>query len=236
MANRLSKVLDPVISEGQSAFIGGRQLSDDIVILNEVIEEVKREKKCSVIFKIDFAKAYDSVKWNFLDSMMKKINFSIKWGKWILECVSSASASVLVNGSPSGNFNLGRGLRQGDPLSPFLFLIVAKGLSLLVSKAVEIKLLEAVEIGKEKVRVSHLQYADDTRFLCPGKLEYISVIKAILRNFELLSGLSVNFDKSVFGASTWIRIYLILWQIFLGVGLGRDFCLILALMLVLITK
>lgn len=136
LANRLSKVLDVVISENQSAFVGGRQILDGIVILNEMMDEAKKRKIKRAFFKVDFAKAYDTVDWDFLDDMLKGLNFSTKWRKWVRECVASASSSVLINGSPSDVFNHERGIRQGDPMSPFLFLIVAEGLCLLVKRAV----------------------------------------------------------------------------------------------------
>ncbi|KAL6557468.1 hypothetical protein OROMI_017818 [Orobanche minor] len=133
--------------------------------------------------------------WSFLDDMMRILNFDSKWRMWMLECVSSASANVLINGSPSGEFKLERGLRQGDPLSPFLFLIVAEGLSLLVTKAVEEGLLEAASIGNDQVPVANLQYADDTIFMVSDNPGNAWAIKCLLKNFELASGLRVNFDK-----------------------------------------
>lgn len=156
LSKRLAKVLEVVISENQSAFIGGRQILDNILILNESIEEAKRRKKQMVIFKVDFAKAYDSVAWEFLDKMMEGFNFRRKWRAWISECISTATASVLVNGSPSGEFQLHRGLRQGDPLSPFLYLLVAEGLSLMTSIAVEKGILKPIEVGNMQVQISHL--------------------------------------------------------------------------------
>lgn len=96
LANRISKVLDEVISENQTAFVGGRQILDGIVILNELIDEAKRKNQKRVIFKVDFAKAYDTVDWDFLDEMMMGLNFSQKWRKWVRECISSVSTSILV--------------------------------------------------------------------------------------------------------------------------------------------
>lgn len=126
---------------------------------------------------------------------MTGLNFSQKWRSWVRECITSASTAILVNGSPTKNFNMERGIRQGDPLSPFLFLIVAEGLSILTKKAVELGILEAAEVGRKEIKISHLQYADDTIFSCPGKMENAVAIKHLLRNFELLSGLKVNFHK-----------------------------------------
>lgn len=153
LCKRLSRVLESIISEQQSTFIGGRQILDSVVILNETIEDIKKKKRktSSLLFKIYFAKAYDSVDWGYLEMLMESFNFDNKWIGCIMECVSLAQASVLVNGSPSGEFSLGRGLRQGDLLSPFLFLIAAEGLNILVSKAVNQDLFAPAEVGKDKV-------------------------------------------------------------------------------------
>lgn len=102
---RLSRVVGMVISEHQSAFISNRYILDGAVILNEAISEARKKKIGRVIFKIDFAKAYDFVEWGFLDSMMEFFNFDGTWRKWIMECVSTAHASVLVNGTPREIFD-----------------------------------------------------------------------------------------------------------------------------------
>ncbi|XP_057809051.1 uncharacterized protein LOC131023524 [Salvia miltiorrhiza] len=196
LANRLRLVMDSIVSDNQSAFIGGRFILDGVVILNEAIAEAKKRGKGRIVFKIDFAKAYDSVEWDFLDIMMDRLNFDPLWRKWIRGCISSASANVLVNGSPSGEFSLERGLRQGDPLSPFLFLIAAEGLHSLISRAVDRFLVQPAVIGRENLKISHLQYADDTIFLLGDDEDNAGAVKNILKIFQLLSGLSVNFNKS----------------------------------------
>ncbi|KAL8501989.1 hypothetical protein ACS0TY_021211 [Phlomoides rotata] len=132
--------------------------------------------------------------------MMERFNFHPKWRHWIRECLSTASASVLVNGSPSGEFCLERGLRQGDPLSPFLFLIAAEGLSILLDKASERGLFEAAFIGRDRVHISHLQYADNTILMGAASEENAWVMRRTLRIMKLLSGLKINLDKcSVMG-------------------------------------
>ncbi|XP_071708555.1 uncharacterized mitochondrial protein AtMg01250-like [Rutidosis leptorrhynchoides] len=93
------------------------------------------------------------------------MGFGAKWRKWILACLKSASISVLINGSPTHEFKLERGIRQRDPLSPFLFIITAEGLNILTKKSVDSGLFKGVDIGSEKVPLSHLQYADETIFL-----------------------------------------------------------------------
>lgn len=101
LSRRISRMLDSIISPNQSAFVGGRQILDSVVILNEAIDEAKRKRRERMFFKINFAKAYDNVDWDFLNLMMEKFGFHWRWRMWIMECISNASASVLVNGSPS---------------------------------------------------------------------------------------------------------------------------------------
>jgi len=116
LANRLRYVIDSVVSDTQSAFIKGRQILDGILIANEIVDEAHRGKKELILFKVDFEKAYDSIDWGYLDEVMGKMGFPALWRKWIKECIGTATASVLVNGSPTDEFSLGRGLRQGDTL------------------------------------------------------------------------------------------------------------------------
>ncbi|GKV00002.1 hypothetical protein SLEP1_g12766 [Rubroshorea leprosula] len=196
LANRLRKVLDKIIGEQQMAFIKGRQLLDGVIIANEVIEEVRRKKKSSFLFKVDFEKAYDKVSWDFIDYMLMRMGFAAKWRKWMKECLQSSTVSILINGSPTRQFSVSKGIRQGDPLSPFLFLIVAEGLNGLMASAVDKNLFKGARIGNVDVTVSHLQFADDTIFFGEASKENIQVIKCVLRTFELASGLKINYGKS----------------------------------------
>ncbi|MCI26093.1 LINE-1 reverse transcriptase like, partial [Trifolium medium] len=108
----------------------------------------------------------------------------------------SGNMSVLVNGSPSEEINIQRGLKQGDPLAPFLFLLVAEGLGGLMRKAVGTNRFRGFQIGSNGYNVSHLQYADDTLCIGEASVENLWALKAILRGFEMVSGLKVNFWKS----------------------------------------
>ncbi|GKV12577.1 hypothetical protein SLEP1_g23703 [Rubroshorea leprosula] len=196
LANRLKSVMPAIVSETQSAFVGGRQLVDSVLVLNEVVEEIKNRKQPAFVFKADFEKAYDCVDWSFLDWMMDTFGFGTKWRGWIKECLSTARTSVLVNGSPTREFEVGKGLRQGDPLSPFLFLMIGEGLQGLVQKAVAEGMLHGIEIGKKGMTMSLLQFADDTIIMGRADAENIRMVKDVLRWFELMSGLRINFNKS----------------------------------------
>lgn len=121
LARRMKSVMEKLIGESQSAFLVGKNILGGAVILNEILEEARRNKRSRLILKVDFAKAHDSIDWSYLFEMLRLMNFLNKWVGWMKSCVSSASANVLVNGSPSGEFQLERGLRQGNPLSPFCF-------------------------------------------------------------------------------------------------------------------
>jgi len=185
-----------VIDESQPAFLKSRDMLDSVLLANEVVEDLRRKKSPGVCMKVDYEKAYDSVRWSFLYDMLLRLGFHSTWVKWVRGCLESATVSVLVNGSPTEEFKPSRGLRQGDPLAPFLFLIVAEGLSGLVRQAVKAKLLSRVKVGRKEVEICLLQFADDTLFMCQDSYTNIFTIKAILRCFELLSGLKINFHKS----------------------------------------
>lgn len=183
LAKRLKMVMSNLISDSQSAFVSGRYILDGVVVLNELVEEAKLARIERMVFKVDFAKAYDSVDWDFLLDMLRAMKFPEKWILWISGCISSASANVLLNGAPSGEFALKRGLHQGDPLSPFLYLIVAEALNVLMNRAVQAGLIKPVVVGRDKVKVSHIQYADDTVFIVEGSIENALAIKWLLKNF-----------------------------------------------------
>ena len=199
LSNRLRSVMDELIDERQSAFIKGRHILHGILILNEVVEEAMRSKKPAMIFKVDFEKAYDSVSWSFLDYMLLRLGFCQKWRRWISACLHSATISVLINGSPSKEFNPSRGLRQGDPLAPLLFNIIGEGLTGMMREAVHKNLYRSYLVGKKREPVNILQYADDTVFVGEVDWQNVHAIKALLRGFELASGLKINFAKSQFG-------------------------------------
>jgi len=196
LTERVKKVLPTVIDDCQSTFLKNRGILDSVLMANEVIEDIRRRQQSGLCLKVDFEKAYDSVRWEFLYDMMRKMGFHMKWISWIQGCLESASISVLVNRSPTDEFKPKRGLRQGDPLAPFLFLIVAEGLTGLVRQAVKANLLSGLRIGRKEVELSILQFVDDTLFFCKDSFSNVVTLKAVLRVFEIASGLKINFHKS----------------------------------------
>ena len=209
LSRRLQRVMDSLVGPHQSSFIAGRQILDGALIAGELIDTCRRKKIKATILKLDFHKAFDSVAWCFLEWILNQMGFPRQWISWILSCVSSAAASILINGSPTKPFKLHRGLRQGDPLSPFLFNLIVEALSLVIQKATKQGLWEGVEISRGGSKLTHLQYADDTIIFCPPDINQLLNIKKMLILFQLASGLQVNFHKtSIHGIHTddlWLQ-------------------------------
>jgi len=200
LALRVKRVLGSCIGEVQSAYIEGRSILEGPLIVNELCSWTKSKGRKLLVFKADFNKAFDTVNWNFLDSMMEQMNFGVKWRSWIRGCLMSAKASVLVNGSPTKEFSMERGVRQGDPLSPFLFIIAMEGLNVAMTEATDNGIFHGVPFPNSELRLSHLFYADDALFVGEWSRLNIQNLARILRCFHVASGLSVNFKKSkVFG-------------------------------------
>jgi len=196
LASRMKKVLPSIINESQSAFVKGRGILDSVFLANEVAEDLRRNGRIGLCLKVDFEKAYDSVRWEFLYNMLLRMGFHNLWITWIRGCLESTSVSVLVNGSPTEEFKPTRGLKRGDPLVPFLFLVVAEVLGGIVRQARKTNLLTGLKIGRKEIEVCILQFTDDTIFLCEDSLNNVVTLKVILRGFELASSLKINFHKS----------------------------------------
>jgi len=198
ISNRLKKLLHRIISETQSAFIPGRLITDNILIAYEVFHSMinQRTRNGSMAIKVDMSKAYDRVEWSFLRQVMLKLGFRPHWVEMVMACVESASFSILINGSPQGCVKSSRGLRQGDPISPYLFLFVTEGLMGLLRQAESTNLLRGHLICRGAPPISHLLFADDSIFFCKASKEQARVIKKILKDYEEASGQQVNFSKS----------------------------------------
>nr|GEU59798.1 hypothetical protein [Tanacetum cinerariifolium] len=159
LSTRLAKVIHKLISANQTAFLAGRKILDGCLIANEIINCAKSGDSRLLLFKEDFEKAFDSVNWSVLHDIMQQMGFGVKWRKWVNACMISASISVLVNGSPSREFKMERGLRHGDPLSLFLFLIAEEALQVLTLDACNKCVYKGLSLAEDDANVSLLQYA-----------------------------------------------------------------------------
>ncbi|GMJ07534.1 hypothetical protein HRI_004422600 [Hibiscus trionum] len=196
LARRLARCISEVVGDTQFAFVAGKQIAYCSLIANEVIDDLKKKNRKAIIFKADFMRAYDTVSWKFLEFAQDKMGFGSLWKKWIMTCISTPVISVLVNGIPSGPFNIKRGLRQGCSLSPLLFNIVGEMLSSLLNKAAVLGILESVKVGNSNLRISHIQFADDLMVFDSAKEESVRNIIRIMRLFSLCSGLQLNLQKT----------------------------------------
>ena len=202
--NRLNHVAKTVVSPTQTAFMPGRNIMEGVVILHETIHELHTKNRDGIILKIDFEKAYDKVKWPFLQQTLRMKGFSSKWCRWIECMVTGGSVGIKVNDDVGPYFQTKRGLRQGDPMSPILFNIVADMLTLLIKRAKANDQIRGVIPHLVEDGLSILQYADDTIIFIDHDLEQAKNLKLLLCAFEQLSGLKINFHKSeifCFGAA-----------------------------------
>jgi hypothetical protein len=194
LATRLARRIAELIAPGQSAFIRGRSIQDNFLYVQNLVRHFHRRKTAAILLKLDVEKAFDTVSWPYLLDVLRARGFSPRWCNWISIILSSSSSKVLLNGIEGEPILHRRGLRQGDPLSPLLFILAMEPLQRIIALATERGMLSPLK-GRVATLRSSL-YADDaTIFLNPLAAD-VRLLKAILERFGLASGLRVNFRKS----------------------------------------
>ncbi|XP_059295399.1 uncharacterized protein LOC132048723 [Lycium ferocissimum] len=189
-------VMDCLIDCSQSAFVPGRVITDNILLSHELVKGYRRRglsPRC--MLKIDMQKTYDSVEWSFLEQVLVGLNFPSKFIGWIITCIRTVSYSIIINGKPSLPFEAKKGLRQGDPMSPFLFVMVMEYLSRVLK-----------QVGRnsdfnfhpkcERLNLIHLGFADDLLLFCRGDIGLVQLLFERFQCFSKVSGLVANFSKS----------------------------------------
>ncbi|BFG24970.1 hypothetical protein CerSpe_112440 [Prunus speciosa] len=141
-------------------------------------------------------KAYDRVEWDFLEAVMIRMGFTERWVELIMSCIKMVHFSVILNGQPGGRFKPTRGLRQGDPLSPYLFLLVSEVLSLLVLKACESSFLQGIKLSRSGPTLSHLMFADDTLIFLRASEHNCTNMVQLLNTYCRASGQQISLAKS----------------------------------------
>ena len=197
--NRLKSVLPHVVSESQSAFLSDRLITDNVFVAFETLHHLKRKtqgKSGYMALKLDMSKAYDRVEWSFLEKMMLHLGFSNSFVFIIMSCIKSVSNAVFFNGEPVGHIKPTRGLRQGDPLSFYMFLLCAIGLQGLLHKAKSDGAIRGISICCNGPRISQLFFADDSVLFYHAKQAKCQVILNILASYERGSGKKINKDKT----------------------------------------
>ena len=198
LVNRMRPMLQEIISEAQSAFIPGRLITDNALVAFECfhsIKNCKRENQNFCALKLDLSKAYDRVDWEFLNGVMERLGFCDKWRRWIMVCVTSVRYSVRFNGELLDPFAPTRGLRQGDPLSPYLFLLIADGLSNILERYKTDGLIQPIRICRATPGISHLLFTDDSLLFFKAEVEQARRIKDDLNLYENSTGQLINPSK-----------------------------------------
>ncbi|XP_027086455.2 uncharacterized protein [Coffea arabica] len=191
--------MHPNKAPGPDAFVPGRQILDNVLVAHESIHFLNNKrtgKDGYMAIKLDMSKAYDRVEWVFLAKMMQRMGFCPVWIQWILECITSVSYSVNVNGEKRGFIKPARGLRQGDPLSPYLFLICAEGFSALLRRANRQGRMSGMKIANAAPSLSHLFFADDSLIFCKAKVGEAVQLMQVLEEYGRASGQLINKEKS----------------------------------------
>ena len=199
VANHLKKFLAASVPNSQSAFLSGRLITDNILVAFETLHYLKRTtqgKLGYMALKLDMSKAYDRVKWSFLEKVMQHLGLEVRMVKIIMSCVQTVSYAILLNGQPMGNIKPSRGLKQGDPLSLYLFLLYAMGLQSLIHQAEVDGSIRGVAICRNGPQVSHLFFANDSVLFCRATKNECQKVLDILEVYERGSGKKNNKEKT----------------------------------------
>lgn len=156
---------------------------------------MKTKNLKGAVLKINLSKAYDRVSWLFIRMLLTHLGFGIGFIRWIMSCITTVSFSVLINGAASPFFHLERGLRQGCPLSPLLFLLVAEGLSRALKEATRQGSLKGIPVA-QNIFITHLLFVDDVLILCSSSVRDAVTLGGILDLFSKATGMEVNVVKS----------------------------------------
>ncbi|XP_050248620.1 uncharacterized protein LOC126695864 [Quercus robur] len=204
---RLRPLLDKLIDPAQTAFVPNRNIAENVLLAQEVVHSFSttKKKKGFVGLKLDFQKAYDRVEWPFLIQVLKNFGFHQKFIHLIYQCISIVSFTLLLNGGKGPRIMPSRGLRQRDPLSPYLFIIGSEVLARMINRCSAQRLINGIRIAPSIAGISKLFYADDVLLVCKAKHSEINEIMNILGKYCDWSGQQINFEKSGVFASKGVH-------------------------------
>lgn len=191
LSRRIQPILHSLISETQSTFVPKRAISDNVLITHEVLHYLKNsraEKHLSMAIKTDMSKAYDRLEWDFIRLVLERMNFHPTFTSWIMQCLTTVSYTFIINGVTRGFVKPGRGIRQGDPLSPYLFILCSEVLTGLCKSAHAKGLMKGVTIASQCPSLNHLLFADDTMFFCRANKKNAESLKALINTYEIDPG------------------------------------------------
>ena len=195
IANRFKKNLQAIISDSQSAFVHDRLITDNVLVAFETMHHISKKKGGKVgemALKLDISKAYDRVEWVWLEKIMEKLGFVERWRGLVMKCVTLVNYAIKVNGCPMGSITPSRGICQGNPLSPYLFLLCAEGLSSLIKASVANGGLKGIPLSREGLVLSYLFFVDDSLIFCRASMEDCDEIQRVLGVYERASRQQLN--------------------------------------------
>nr|GEZ70740.1 RNA-directed DNA polymerase, eukaryota, reverse transcriptase zinc-binding domain protein [Tanacetum cinerariifolium] len=206
-ASKMSKldrflISEELVSDVQSSFVSNREIVDGSFILNELLSWCKHKNTKALIFKIDFEKAFNLMRCDYLDVVLNNFGFGLKWRSWIQGCLNYAMGSILVNGSLTLEFKFSKGLKYGDPLPPFLFILIMESLHLSFNNVVNVGLYNGIHID-DSLSLSHLFYADDVIFIASKKNGGLGVSSFFAFSCALLFKWILRFIAN--GSTLWSR-------------------------------
>lgn len=188
-----------LITPNQSAFVGGRLIQDNLIIAHEVFHSLKRRDsrgRSNVAIKLDMSKAYDRLEWIFIKNCLLAYGFHIDWVNMVMKLITSVSYQYKVNGFASSTLIPQRGLRQGDPLSPYIFILAADALSHMINKALDQNRIQGVQLAQGGPKLTHLFFADDALLFGKATHENMYQLVEILNIYSRASGQRINLGKS----------------------------------------
>ncbi|XP_060200737.1 uncharacterized protein LOC132629008 [Lycium barbarum] len=199
ISNRLTNILPKMISQNQTGFIKGRLITDNVLLTQELVQDIKKNNKHrNIVMKLDMAKAYDKVCWLFLKTVIRKMGFSEIFIDLIHRIIAEVWYSVMINGMRHGFFHSTRGLKQGDPLSPALFVLAAETLFKALNHLHNNERYIGYTMHQKGPFINHLCYADDIVIFSSGNKRTIKMITKVLKQYEKEAGQEINIEKSVF--------------------------------------
>ncbi|XP_074305603.1 uncharacterized protein LOC141640821 [Silene latifolia] len=188
-----------LVGDFQNAFVPGRNIGDNILITNEILHKISSSRSGRMgrmAFKADMSKAYDRLDWNFIRGTLLLMGFPPNFIQLIMKCITTVSYEILVNGVPSRRIHPSCGLRQGDPLSPYIFVMCTEILSLNILRMEKEGIIRGIKISRNSIPISHMLFADDSMFFIEGNSKSCESLDKVIKEYCHASGQVINDNKS----------------------------------------